>query len=236
MCLTIFSSFRWLGDTDDHGEWQAAYDFLLTFSSNHALSRLVLRRTFSHFWSVALLHAATLVMEGTILPWRLMECYFHRLNSLPDIQTTAPKHWRHICQGTWRENKKCTTQKLCNQTRVIAQLCWQSRWFSKQAEPHFSLPTTTTTFANNAVILYSLQLSAQNDRHHFCSRWAWVSQCPTDFFLHSFQDKTSEDKWRRFRRGRTAFQSPNQHFQSTQRNSKQYQPHHFFIYWWLLKK
>ena len=27
-----FGPFRWLGDTDDHGKWQAAYDFLFTFS------------------------------------------------------------------------------------------------------------------------------------------------------------------------------------------------------------
>jgi len=30
-----FGPFRWIGDTDDNGKWQAAYDFLFTFSSDH---------------------------------------------------------------------------------------------------------------------------------------------------------------------------------------------------------
>jgi len=36
-----FGTFQWLGDTDDHGQLQAAYDF--TFSSNHGSISLFLR-------------------------------------------------------------------------------------------------------------------------------------------------------------------------------------------------
>ena len=101
-----FRSFPWLGDTDNHGKWQVARDFLFTFSQHEtanqkplyyicALSRFVSEIVTTQFFRP----------QGRYchVRWPQWCNYVHSLsgnpfNPLPDIrQCTVPKSvWRPV--------------------------------------------------------------------------------------------------------------------------------------------